>query len=82
MQRWRDVDELLDWLGSQPPAEGVRLARLLADTKTAGALREFADQVVFQMTRSATYNEVASSLGQSRKQVMKAVERVHARLAA
>jgi len=75
---WRDVDELMAWLADQPPADAVRLARLLADTKTAGALRAHADRVVYDMTRAATYNEVATALGQTRKQVMKAVERVSA----
>lgn len=76
---WSTMDELLAWLANQPPADAVRVARLLADTKTAGALREYADDVVYDMTREATYVEVATALGQSRKQVMKAVERVNGR---
>ncbi len=77
---WNTADDLVAWLAERPPATGVRLARLLADTKTAGALREFADQIVFDMTREATYDEVAKALGQSRKQVMHAVERQRGRL--
>lgn len=81
MRMWQSADELVAWLAEQPPANAVRLARLLADTKTAGALRTYADRVVYDMTRAATYDEVGKALGQTRKQVMKAVERQHARTA-
>lgn len=81
-RRWRDVGELVTWLNEQPPGEAVRLARLLADTKTAGALREYADRLVFGATREATYREVATALGLSYKQVMAAAERQRKRLAA
>lgn len=74
---WRDVDELLGWLDQQPPGDAVRIARLLADRRTTGALRDFADRVVYAETRSTSYAEVCERLGLSRKQVMHAVERVH-----
>lgn len=74
---WRDVDELVDWLDQQPPGEAVRIARLLADRKTTGALRDFADHIVYVETRRVSYAEAAEQLGLSRKQVMHAVERVN-----
>lgn len=76
---WRTSDELIAWLAEQSLADQVRIARLLADTKTAGALRQFADKVVYDMTRAATYDDVAAALGQTRKQVIKAVERRNAK---
>lgn len=72
---WQTADELLAWLGELPPAEAVRVARLLADTRTAGVLREYADEIVYTATRTAKSAEVEAALGLSRKQVMKAVER-------
>jgi hypothetical protein len=79
---WRSLDELLAWLAERPPAEAVRLSRLLADTKTAGALREYADRIVYDMTREATYKRVGEELALGRKQVMSAVERESARRSA
>jgi hypothetical protein len=78
---WQTTDDLLAWLDELSPADAVRVSRLLADTKTAGALRVYADRVVYDMTRVGTYNEVAEALGSTRKQIMKAVERQNARSA-
>jgi hypothetical protein len=72
---WQSTEELLAWLAGLPPAEAIAKARLLADTKTAGALRAFADELVFSWTREATYGDAATELGLSLKQVEKAVER-------
>jgi hypothetical protein len=72
---WQSTEELLAWLAELPPAEAIAKARLLADTKTAGALRAFADELVFAATRDVTYSEAKDALGLSLKQVEKAVER-------
>lgn len=73
--KWQSTDDLLAELAKLPPADAIRVARLLADTKTAGALRAFADEMVFSWTREATYGDAATELGLTRKQVEKAVER-------
>lgn len=78
--RFRSVDDVLAWLDGQDAGDAVRLARLLADTATAGALREYADRLIYDMTREATYAQVRKALGVSPKQVMRAVERQRERL--
>ncbi len=77
-----NIHELRDSLRLLPRDERVRLARLLADTRTAAALSADANADVFGMTREAgqTYESVAQRLGVSTSAVNRAVSAHRARM--
>jgi hypothetical protein len=73
------LDDLRAWLDGLQPAERVHLARLLADTRTAGELAAMADATIYELTRHARSVDVAGQLGLSERQVRRAVEQHCAR---
>lgn len=75
----RTVDDLLAWLWELAPAERVHLARLLGNTKTAGAVAAVGDATIHALTRATAAAEVADQLDLSAKQVKRAVEQHFAR---
>ncbi len=62
-------------LACLPPADRVRAARLLADRSTSAHVSDGTDALVYQLTRSATYAQVAEQLGVAEPTVAKAVKR-------
>jgi hypothetical protein len=75
MTKIRDRDDLLMWLRALPPLERARLARALADTETTQAIAKVGDEAVYELTRAATWAEVAELLGVAPATVNKAVSR-------
>jgi hypothetical protein len=68
-----DLPTLLAWLNDLSPVDRVRVARVIGDTKTIGAVAPVADAVVYDMTRTASREEVAARLGTSVRAVQRAV---------
>lgn len=75
MAEIRDRDEFLEWLKSLPALERARLARALANTETTKAIGALGDEAVYELTREATWADVAEKLGVSVATVNKAVSR-------
>lgn len=74
-----DLDTLIAWLNALTPADQVRTARLLADTRTSRDVAAVADATVYEMTRDDPAPAVAQRLGLTVKQVRRAVENHAAR---
>lgn len=72
----------MTWLNELSEVDRIRVARLLADTRTIRELADAADATVYELTRTATAAAVAERLGLSAKQVKRAVEQHAARLRA
>lgn len=71
----RDREKILAWITSLPPLERARMARTIGDPGTRQAIGAVGDAAVYELTRSATWAEVAELLGVSVRTVNKAVTR-------
>jgi hypothetical protein len=71
----RDREKVLAWIRSLPLPERARVVRTMGEARVRQAIAAEGDRAIYELTRNATWAEVARELGMTTRMVNRAVTR-------